>query len=418
LTQLDDLRRTPNALAADYSAFRVADRLLLTGHSHQAWPDVAREGVVEAFEDAALCVDEKWERAFTKAERVRDGFRRLLGEPDGEIAVGQNTHELVLRFLSALDLRRRPRLVTSDGEFHTLRRQLPRLAEEGLEVVVLPARPAETLAERLAVEVDRRTSAVLVSAVLFEDSRIVPGLGELARACRDAEAELLVDAYHALGALPFRTEEQGLEEAWVVGGGYKYLQLGEGNCFLRLPPQADELRPVLTGWFAEFSELAAERSPGVVAYPRGGARFAGATYDPTSHYRAARVFGFFEERGLTPELLRQVYLHQTTLLGHLVDELDLPETLVSRDRETPAERFGGFLALRSPKAESVSRRLAADGVQTDSRGTYLRLGPAPYLSDDQLQEAVRRLGTAVLAEGEPRTIARTVPGQEEESDGG
>jgi kynureninase len=417
LIRLEDLRRTPNALAADYSAFRVTDRLLLTGHSHQAWPDVAREGVVEAFEDAARCVDEKWERAFAKAERVRDGFRRLLGEPDGELALGQNTHELVLRFLSALDLRRRPRLVTSDGEFHTLRRQLPRLAEEGLEVVVLPARPAETLAERLAAEVDGRTSAVLLSAVLFEDSRIVPGQGELARACRDAGAELLVDAYHALGALPFRIAEQGLEAAWVVGGGYKYLQLGEGNCFLRLPPQANELRPMLTGWFAEFAELAAERRPGAVAYPRGGARFAGATYDPTSHYRAVRVFGFFEERGLTPELLRRVYLHQTTLLARLVDELDLAETLVTRDRETPAERFGGFLALRSPNAESVSRRLAADGVQTDSRGTYLRLGPAPYLSDDQLEEAVRRLGRAVLAEGGPRTIGRTVPARRR-SDGG
>jgi kynureninase len=178
------------------------------------------------------------------------------------------------------------------------------------------------------------------------------------------------------------------------------------------------MRPVLTGWFAEFSELAAERSPGAVAYPRGGARFAGATYDPTSHYRAARVFGFFEERGLTPELLRQIYLHQTTLLGRLIDELDLPKALVSRDWETPAERFGGFLALRSPMAESVSRRLASDGVQTDSRGTYLRLGPAPYLCDEQLEEAVRRLRTAVLAEGGPRTIGRTVPGEEEESNGG
>jgi kynureninase len=65
--ELDDLRRTPNALASDYSSFRVADRLLLTGHSHQAWPDVAREGQLEAFEDAALCVDEKWDRAFAKA---------------------------------------------------------------------------------------------------------------------------------------------------------------------------------------------------------------------------------------------------------------------------------------------------------------------------------------------------------------
>jgi kynureninase len=395
--ELDDLRRTPNALAAEYSAFGVADRLLLTGHSHQAWPDVAREGQLEAFEDAALCVDDKWERAFAKAERVREGFRRLLGDPGAEIALAQNTHELVTRFLSALDLRRRPRLITSDGEFHTLRRQLARLGEEGLEVVRLRAGAAETLAERMAADLDERTSAVLVSAVLFETSRIVPQLDALARACSEAGAELLVDAYHALGALPFEIGELGLEAAWVVGGGYKYLQLGEGNCFLRLPPQAEALRPVLTGWFAEFDELAAERADGSVAYGAGGTRFAGSTYDPTSHYRGARVFDFFEERGLSPEFLRTVYLHQTGVLARCIDELDAPERVLRRERAVPLDQFGGFLALECPRAPDVAKRLAEAGVLTDARGHFLRLGPAPYLSDAQLEAAMERLESAVSA---------------------
>lgn len=397
MIQLDDLRRTPNALASNYSSFRVADRLLLTGHSHQAWPDVAREGQLEAFEDAALHVDEKWDRAFAKAEAVRDGFRRLLGEPGAEIALAQNTHELVTRFLSALDLRRRPRLITSDGEFHTLRRQLARLGETGLEVVRLPAVPAETLAERMAAEVDERASAVLVSAVLFETARIVPRLGELAEACAAAGAELLVDAYHALGALPFRVAEERLESAWIVGGGYKYLQLGEGNCFLRLPPQAEDMRPVLTGWFAEFELLAAERGDSAVGYPSGGARFAGSTYDPTSHYRAARVFGFFAERGLTPELLRASYLHQTGLLADRFDRLGAGEELMTRDRSAPLETFGGFLAVECPEAGAVARRLADDGVLIDARGRWFRLGPAPYLADAQLDDAMDRLARAVAA---------------------
>jgi kynureninase len=99
-----------NPLADHYTRFRVAERLLLTGHSHQAWPDVALEGHVEAFEDAARHVDEKWGRAFAKSDQVRAGFRALLGDPDSEIALGVNTHELVIRLLSALDLNGRPRL--------------------------------------------------------------------------------------------------------------------------------------------------------------------------------------------------------------------------------------------------------------------------------------------------------------------
>jgi kynureninase len=376
-------------LAEHYSAFRVSERLFLTGHSHQAWPDVAREGQLEAWQDAAEHADLKWERAFAKAERVRAGVRRLLADADAPVALAGNTHELVLRFLSALPLDARPKLATTDGEFHTLRRQLGRLAEEGIEVVRLPARPVETLAERLAAEASG-ASAVLVSAVLFEDSRIVSELPALAAACADADAELLVDAYHALGCLPFTIA--GLERAWIVGGGYKYLQLGEGNCFLRLPPQADELRPAITGWFAEFDELHAAHEPGATEYPRGSMRFAGSTYDPTSHYRAARVFDFFEAQALTPELLRESYLAQTTLLAGSFDALALDD--VTRPRDLPLDAFGGFLALESERAEELSRRLLDKGVVTDSRGRYLRLGPAPYHSDEQLEAAVEQLGRA------------------------
>jgi kynureninase len=390
----EELRASPNPLHGDYTRFGVGERLLLSGHSHQAWPDVALEGVVECFEDAARLVDDKWGRAFAKADAVRAAVGALLADPASDVALGQNTHELVVRFLSALDLRARPRLVSTDGEFHTLRRQLARLGEAGLEVVRLPADPADTLAERLALAVDDRTAAVLVSAVLFETARAVPGLDGLARACAARGAELLVDVYHALGPRRLSLPDLGLESAWIVGGGYKYLQLGEGNCFLRLPPQAADMRPVLTGWYAEFDALAAAPEPGrPVPYGGPASRFAGATYDPTSHYRAARVLRFFAERGLTPAVLEASYRHQVALLAAEVDALDLPATVLTRDRSVPLDAIGGFLALESAHAGELRRALSGAGVASDSRGRYLRLGPAPYLSDDQLREAVARLGS-------------------------
>ncbi|HWD02758.1 MAG TPA: kynureninase [Amycolatopsis sp.] len=395
MTTLDSLRADANALAPHYSRFGVADRLLLSAHSHQAWPDVAEEGLLEAFADAARDVDDKWTRAFAKADELRAGFRALLSDPDGDYALGANTHELVIRFLSAIELRSRPRLVTTDGEFHTLRRQLTRLEEEGVEVVRMPAEPARTLAERLAEEVTADTAAVLVSAVLFETSRIVPGLAHLAERCHGHSVELVVDAYHALGVVPFSLPELGLANAWVVGGGYKYLQLGEGNCFLRLPAHAQELRPVVTGWYAEFGALADRERPGRVAYARGGDRFAGATYDPSSHYRGVRVQRFFADHGLTPAFLRSVSQHQVGLLAQCFDDLGLPAAVVSRDRDTPLEQFGGFLSLCSPAAGELQRALAEHGVRTDSRGTHLRFGPAPYLSDRQLENAMATLSRVV-----------------------
>jgi len=312
-----------------------------------------------------------------------------------EIALGASTHELVVRFLSALDLGGRPRLVTTDGEFHTLRRQLGRLRGAGLDVVTTAARPVDTLAERLADRVDRSTAAVLVSAVMFEDARIVPNLAGLASACRRVDAELLVDVYHALGVLPFRLDDRGLDSAWVVGGGYKYLQLGEGNCFLRVPPHAYESRPVITGWFAEFGALQ-DPHEGEIVYPRGAAAFAGSTYDPTSHYRAARVFDFFEVQGLSPEHLRASYLHQLEILTSGFDALGVPEDVATRDRDTPLDSFGGFLALESPHADRLQAGLEKRGVFTDSRGRHLRLGPAPYLDDSQLERTLEVLSEVTM----------------------
>lgn len=396
-TTPESLYADPNALAGEYSRFRVAERLLLTGHSHQAWPDCGFAGQTRAWEAAAELVDEKWGEAFDRADRVRRGYSALLGDPgrpdDGHITLGANTHELVVRFLSAIDLRHRPRLVTTDGEFHSIRRQLARLGEEGIEIVRVAANPVASLAERMAAEVDDRTAAALVSCVLFRDARIVPELAAVQAACERVGAEMLVDAYHALAVVPFSLAAHGLEQAFVTGGGYKYCQLGEGNCFLRVPPSSAH-RPVITGWFSEFGELEVGQANEDVAYGTGPDRFAGSTYDPTSHYRAAEVFDFFERRGLTPSLLREVSRHQVGRLAARFDALDADPDTIRRPDMDLAD-VGGFLALSTPHAGALRAGLRARGVLTDHRDDVLRLGPAPYLSDRQLDDAVAALGEAV-----------------------
>jgi kynureninase len=370
----------PEELAQHYTRFRVTERILLTGHSHQAWPDVAFDAQQQAWLDTAEHVDDVWDKAFAQANAVRRGFARLLDDTPEHIALAQNTHELVVRFLSALPLRKRPQLVTTDGEFHTIRRQLDRLAEEGIEVIKVPAMPAATLAERLAITVDDQTAAVLVSAVLYANAHIVPNLRAVQDACERVGAELLVDAYHALNVVPFSLVEEGLQRAFVVGGGYKYCQLGPGNAFLRFP-QDTNLRPVVTGWFSEFTDLSRAPSGGRVAYGPGPARFAGATYDFTSHYRAAAVFKFFEEQKLTPARLRELNQHQIELISG----------------ETRNDVIGGFRAIAATRPEKIQRALRKQNIWTDYRGDTLRLGPAPYITDAQLEtaaEAIRKRTTS------------------------
>jgi kynureninase len=155
---------------------------------------------------------------------------------------------------------------------------------------------------------------------------------------------------------------------------------------------------VLTGWFAEFHLLGEHggRALRTVSYGAGAAAFAGATYDPTSHYRAAAVFGFHVAQGLTPDRLRAISIQQVGLLERAIVRLDLDPAIV-RVVAVPPDRRAGFLAIRSPHASKLAHALRQHAVFADSRADILRLGPAPYVSDEQLLDAATKLSRVVTA---------------------
>src|SRR5262249_46610063 len=155
-------------------------------------------------------------------------------------------------------------------------------------------------------------------------------------------------------------------------------------------PPGCELRPVFTGWFSVGLDQAHARG-GRVEYGDGAARFAGATYDPTPHYRAAAVFDFHVEQELTAVRLREISRHQVGVLQREFEALDV-DSAVAHVEPMADERRAGFLAIRSPIAASLPSALRDRGVFADARGDVLRLGPAPYITDHQLRDGMVALG--------------------------
>jgi kynureninase len=84
--------------------------------------------------------------------------------------------------------------------------------------------------------------------------------------------------------------------------------------------------------------------------------------------------------------------HQVGRLAERFDALGADPEVITRDRTVALERIGGFLALRSSQAGAIQAGLHARGVMTDYRADVIRLGPAPYLSDAQLDAAIEALG--------------------------
>ena len=349
-------------------------------------------------------VDDKWEpRLRAGPRRSAPAFRRLLDDPARRHRPrAESTHDLRRPAPVGADLhQRRPRLVTTDGEFHSLRRQLARLAEEGVEVVRVTAEPVDTLAERLAAAVDDRTArGAGVDRAVRAPPASCPTSPPLADACARHGAELLLDAYHALGVVPFPSTRwaSATPGSPAAATSTSSWARATASCACRRTPT--DVRPVVTGWFAEFGDLStAATDPARVSYgprrpalrrrhlrpveplPRGRAC---STSSPTAGPDAGACSA-------------RSYRHQ---VGRCWPTRSTPWTCPTTSSPatatSPPEAFGGFLALRSPRAGQLQARCSAQrGVLTDSRGDVLRLGPAPYLSDAQLVAAVAALGEAV-----------------------
>lgn len=378
--------------------------VLLTAHSHQAWPDVAREAHLEAWDDAARYVDGKWRAIF---DEVLPAFRRRVVQRLGSdradhLAVAPNTHELGERLLSCLSPA--ARIVTTDGEFHSLRRQLSRSAEDGLRVEWVPVEdstPAESaperdaeardrrLADRIVAAVDRSpTDLVALSHVFFGTGRVFRGLQGLLDRLAQRSVPVLVDLYHSFNVLQLSLDRWP-GQVFAVGGGYKYAQSGEGNCWMLLPRNLQSYRPRYTGWFSDFAHLS--ETPTEVGYGPGFFRFMGSTFDPTPFYRGRRVLAWMDAEGLTPAVLEAAIRRSTGFLIARYDALRLADRgLALRSPRSPRHR-GGFVAFGRADAAALSDGLRARGIHTDVRGDVIRLGPAPYTDSRGLDRAMHAL---------------------------
>lgn len=230
----------------------------------------------------------------------------------------------------------------------------------------------------------------MISRIYFETAEVNTKLSEIAAACREAGVPLMIDDYHGTNVVPLSVRDEGLEDCFILIGGYKYLQWGEANCFLRFPKSFD-LRPVITGWFASFETLDHPQSDGPVQFDDGDQRFATATYDPISQFRAAEVVNFFRKQGLTPEVLHKQYMAQVSYLTELFEEGNKKEYDIARSHNRQADETGGFLSLKSPHARTLRANLLAKGIYTDARDQILRLGPAPYTTSKQCEDVINAL---------------------------
>ena len=297
------------------------------------------------------------------------------------IVFASNTHDFLIRLAAACPRSSNQlRVLTSDGEFHSARRQFARWSEDGWFVEDrIAAEPFDDFGERFeAAARSGDYDMIFVSQVLFGSGRILNNVEALASLARPEGPWVVIDGYHAFMALekPFRS---GGRTAFHLGGGYKYAMSGEGCAFLHAPPDFGS-RPPITGWYAEFDDLTL--APGMVGYAPDAMRFMGATFDPSALYRFAAVRRMLAENGLTTARISD---HVEQLQRQLLQSI-AGTALGDAELLNPLDggQHARFLAFRSPQAARWCAELEARNCITDVRGDVIRVGLALYHDDEDI----------------------------------
>lgn len=372
----------------------VPGRLHFAAHSHHYWPDVTRQAIVDYWDDSARHADDKWTHIWGEIiPRAQRHIARILGiSAPEQVVFAPNTHEFVCRLLSCFEGSRPVRLLSTDGEFHSFRRQARRWQEVGqVELTLIESEPIGSFPERL-VRAAQHTPHDLVffSQVFFNSGLAVDDVVGLVKRL-PAEPMVVVDGYHGFCALP--TDLSSVQDRiFYLAGGYKYAQAGEGACFMCVP-RGCRLRPVNTGWFASFGSLEAGQSD-EVQYSDSGLRFAGATFDPSGLYRFNAVMDLFDRAGITIEAVHE---HVMGLQKHFLDGLrTVRHPLLNEDTliyKADADH-GHFLTFALPSVNEtvqLAQRLAQADVIVDHRANRLRFGFGLYQDAQDVAALLQRM---------------------------
>ena len=349
-------------------------RLHMAAHSHHLWPDASFAGQVEAWDDAARLTDRKWDRIMGEVwpEAQRHVADELGTGNASAVVFAGNTHDLLIRLAAACPRRggHALRVLTTEGEFHSARRQLARWEESGEAVVTRVPVSADLPAQMIAAAADH--DLLFVSQLMFGTGALVD-VANIAAAGQADGPWVVVDGYHSFMGIEQPFGGTLGETAFFLGGGYKYVMAGEGCAFMHCPPGFGP-RPPITGWYAEFDEL--NLAPGQVGYAPDAMRFMGATFDASGLYRFNAVRRMLDGEGLTTAVISaQVAQLQARLIEAIAGTALGQAILLNPLDGRPHARF---LAYRSPSAAAWQAELMANNCITDVRGDVLRIGLGLY----------------------------------------
>ncbi len=290
------------------------------------------------------------ERMFAVYRAAKQNLSWLVNRPASEIALLGSASEGINAVAQSLPWEPGDNVVIADLEFPSVVYPWTRLASRGVKVRVVAARGWEVCLDDLRAAVDERTRLVAVSQVSYLTGQrlSLPALADIAW---QAGARLLVDATHALGAVPVDASSCD----FLVASCYKWLLAAHGaGIFVWNRSRGPDLEPLSVGWHSVTAE-ADRTDPTRVSFRPDADRFEmGNPSFPTVYLLTNAL-----ER-LSAVSARDAERHVLALSGLVREGLTRRGYRVMTPADPPDR--AGNVCFESEDADALVARLAAERV--------------------------------------------------------
>jgi selenocysteine lyase/cysteine desulfurase len=374
-------------LHAARAEFPLVSRCVyLNSNSTGAVPRGVQAVLASYWDTIANWRDEVWERWWVDLHAYADALAAFVGAGPGTVVTDVSLSSLLGRLLGALDLERRPKIVTTDLEFPTLPFLLAAQRRRGADVCAVRARDGARVDEGdLVAAIDERTRLVCLSHAAYVTGALVD-LRPIVRRARDVGAWVAVDAYQSVGVVPL--DVGALDVDFLLGGAHKWLCGSIESAFLYVhPDRVGNLEPPATGWMASRDPLSFGPA---VDYAPNARRFASGT--PAVLPALVSRVGLDILAGIGVDVIREASLRMTSRV--LARALEAGLEVVTPQRP---EQRGGVVCLRFPGDAAVVAALKQRGYVCSHRGG-VRVAPHFYNTEDEVDDFMEQL--VRLARGE------------------
>lgn len=340
-------------------------------------------------------MDLAWEGWMERINAFREGWAQLVGSSRADAIVPKTAAGQGLRaVLNSFDTA--PHVVTTEGEFDSIDFILKTYARKQRAHVRYVAANEQGLfdADRIIEAIEAgstQTDLVVVSLVIFATGQRLEGVERIIQSAHAHGSKVLLDCYHAAGAVPINLEE--LDADFAIGGSYKYARGGPGACWLWVHPRLltedplPDLYTLDTGWFAKAGTMDFERDD----QPRlhtGGDAWLESTLPVLPFVQALAGIELLNTVGV--DRLCEYNARQQQHLAQTLDDRCVGLSLI--------EPRGAFLTVSSDEPGRDADRLRENGLVVDARRDARGRGLIRYCPD--LLNTTHELEQAAVITGE------------------